>query len=123
VGGRFATDQPPGLRYFGSVKVLLGKGLGIDLIDGLELGDFQVDELIAVALVLDLGGLLDPVELLVAGEGRFLSELLAHEADHFRHLLDRQAALLVEEQFEVLAVRARDLEDDRGLAADLLGAG
>ena len=98
----------------------LGEGLGVHLVQDLELGDLGLDEVLAVAFAFDLGGLLDPVEVLVVLEGRLLGELLALEADHLGHHLDGQAALLVEVEREVLAVRAGHLDDGGRLVADLL---
>src|SRR5262245_29079133 len=103
---------------------LLGRGesFGIDLVEHAELGDLHGDEVLAVALAVDLRRLVHAAEFLVVSQGGLLRELLAHETDHLGDLLDRPAALLVEIDREVLAVRSRRLQSDRGLAADLLFA-
>src|SRR4051794_13731762 len=85
----------PGVSRGASPTLLrLGEGLGVPLLERLEVRNFLLDKLLAVALALDLGGLLDAAEGLVPAEGRLLGELLAHEAGHLGHLLDGQAALL-----------------------------
>src|SRR5262245_53724773 len=99
------------------------EGFGVYLVHRLEVGDLLLDKLLAIALALDLGCLFDAAELLVPAKCRFLGELVPCEPDHLRNQLGGQAALLVEEEFEVLAVRPGDLEHRRGLVSDLLGAG
>ena len=76
----------------------LGEGLGVDLIQDLELGDLHLLKRLAVALDLDLGGLLDPVEVFVVAESGFQLFSSPLEADDLGDQLDGQAALLVEER-------------------------
>src|SRR5690348_3214000 len=95
----------------------------VDLVQGLELGDFLLDEPLAVALALDFGGLLDAAEVLVVGERGFLGEFVALEPGDGGHQLHGEAALLVEEEPEVLAVGPGYLHDGGGPLAGLLLAG
>src|SRR5262249_37950682 len=106
-----------------SASLRLLERLGIDLVEDLELGDRLLEELLAAALDLGLRGLLDAAEVLVVGESRLHGGLLAHEARHLGRLPDGQAALLVEVEREILPVRRRHLDAQRGLVADLRLAG
>src|SRR5437588_8348507 len=81
----------------------LVKCLGVHLVDDLELGNLNIHELFAVAIIHDLGGLLDPGEVLVTAQASILGELLSHEADNLGGQLDGKAAFLVEEDLEILA--------------------
>src|ERR1700751_6098969 len=113
---------PPGGRSLRLVASSLGlsEGVGIHLVQDLELGDLPGLKWLAVALDLDLGGLLDPAEVLVVLVGRLRGVLLALEADDLGDLLDGQAAFLVEGEREVLAVGPGYLQDHGRRVADLL---
>src|SRR5689334_19397631 len=88
----------------------LSKCLGFYLVQELEIGDLLVDELLAVSLDLKLHRLFDARHVLVVAEGGVLRELLPHEAGDLRHQPDGQAALLVEIDEEILAIRPGRLE-------------
>src|SRR5262249_5615886 len=79
------------------------EGLGIDLVEDLELGELGFDDLLTVALGLVLCGLLDPVEVLVvAVQDFFIVFVLVAESHDPGGQFDRERALLVEKELEVL---------------------